>query len=247
MNLRFLRPLYDWPGPWATVYLDDSVDIETGRAEVALRWRGLRESLRRQGAREPTLTAVAEAILDAPPQPGAHGLAIFAHDADLVRTEMLMAPPSVDSAEYGPLPHVGPLLAQRGQEISGLRAVAAQQQADDALDRFRQRHGEDAVIGIAPVITALNRGQADTLLLDPVGLAGNVLWLDPASGRLAQQKADLPDGGASADQVLAEDALIRAATCTDADLLMIGGEGDLDLREGVGAVLRPSDVRAQPI
>ncbi|NUT36806.1 MAG: peptide chain release factor 1, partial [Hamadaea sp.] len=72
MNLRFLRPLYDTPGPWASVYLDDSRDDESGREQVALRWRALQESLRRQGAQEPTVHAVEEAVAAAAPPPGRH-------------------------------------------------------------------------------------------------------------------------------------------------------------------------------
>ncbi|MEV0271904.1 Vms1/Ankzf1 family peptidyl-tRNA hydrolase [Hamadaea sp. NPDC050747] len=366
MNLRFLRPLYDTPGPWATVYLDDSLDTERGRSEVGLRWRALREALRRQGAAEPTVAAIEEAVRDTTPENGQHGLAVFAHDPELVHTETMAAPPPADSAEYGVLPHVAPLLAQRGQRINWLRVVVdrtggtiesadsssidvsgsetfpirkiapggwanprfqreaevtwqrnakdvaeeltgladtmgpeviivagdvqarrllveqlpvrwqsktvltdagsrapgadpealddvttqvvaqtAQQHADEVLDRLRSDHGEEAAIGIAPVVTAFNRGQVETLLLDPIGLAGTMLWLDPASGQLAGDQAELPDGGPSAQRVLAEDALIRAAATTDADLLMVTAAGTdgspLELRDGVGAVLRYSD------
>ncbi|NUR74516.1 MAG: peptide chain release factor 1 [Hamadaea sp.] len=366
MNLRFLRPLYDTPGPWASVYLDDSLDTENGRAEVGLRWRALREALRRQGANEPTVEAVEDAVRGAEPGSGPHGLAVFAHDPELIHTEVMSAPPPVDSAEYGPLPHVAPLLVQRGQRISWLRVVVdrtggtiesassssidvsgsetypirkiapggyanarfqreaeenwqrnaqdvaeeltrladtmgpeviivagdvqarrllveqlpvrwqnkivltdagsrapgadpealddvttqviaqtAQEHADSVLDRLRAEHGEDAAIGIAPVLTAFNRGQVETLLLDAIGLAGTKLWLDPASGQLAEDPGTLPGGGTSAQQVLAEDALIRAAATTDADLLMVTATGTdgspLELRDGVGAVLRYSD------
>jgi peptide subunit release factor 1 (eRF1) len=366
VNLRFLRPLYDTPGPWVSVYLDDSLDTERGRAEVGLRWRALREALRRQGATEPTVEAVEQAVRGTAPGSGPHGLAVFAHDPQLIHTEVMVAPPPVDSAEYSPLPHVAPLLAQRGKRISWLRVVVdrtgatiesassssidvsgsetypirkiapggwsnprfqreaevtwqrnardvaeevtrladamgpeviivagdvqarrlvveqlpvrwqnktvltdvgsrahgadpealddvttqviaqtAEEYADAILDRLRSDHGEEAAIGIAPVLTAFNRGQVETLLLDSFGLAGTVLWLDTATGQLARDQADLPGGGSSAQQVLAEDALIRAAATTDADLLMItasGTEGSpLELRDGVGAVLRYSD------
>ncbi|NUT33453.1 MAG: peptide chain release factor 1, partial [Hamadaea sp.] len=305
--------------------------------------------------------------------PGRHGLAIFAHvrdgrpeaGADEVHTEVLNAPPPVDSAEVGPLPHVSPLLMQRGQQITWLRVVvdrtgatieevsagaaprvtqiaghedfpirkvapgawsqarfqreaettwqrnaqdvaeavteladriapevvivagdvharrllvdrlpvrlrdrtvqtdagsrapgadpealddvtiqviaqAAQQHADTALDRFRERGGELSATGLDAVVAAFNRGQVATLLLDPIGLAGHVLFLDPASGQLARHAEDMP--GDAGERVLAEDAMIRAAATTDADLLMIGGEGgELPLRDGVGVVLRYSD------
>ncbi|MEV6968205.1 hypothetical protein AB0M47_24155 [Hamadaea sp. NPDC051192] len=366
MNLRFLRPLYDTPGPWATVYLDDSLGAERGRADVGLRWRALREALLRQGAAEPMVAAVEEAVRVTPPENGQHGLAVFANAGervrddpgvqagpDLVHTEVMAAPPPADSAEYGVLPHVAPLLAQRGQRISWLRVVVdpasgsiesadsssidvsgseiqpirkivsggrsdrldhaqdvaaeltgladtmgpeviivagdaeagrlliqqlpprwrsktvltdvdapgpeddptaldavtaqvvaqtARQHADGVLHRLQGDDG-DAVIGIAPVLAAFNLSQVETLLLDPIGLAGTVLWLDPASGQLAHDQADLPGDGTSARQVLAEDALIRAAATADADLLMVTAAGTdrspLDLVDGVGAVLRP--------
>ncbi|WP_449345028.1 hypothetical protein [Streptomyces narbonensis] len=50
MRLSFLEPLYAEPGPYASVYLDTSRDVERPEREIALRWERLRESLSRQGA-----------------------------------------------------------------------------------------------------------------------------------------------------------------------------------------------------
>ncbi|MEJ3748705.1 Vms1/Ankzf1 family peptidyl-tRNA hydrolase [Actinomycetes bacterium KLBMP 9797] len=130
MDLSFLRPLYDRPGPWASVYLDASREAEAAAEAVDLRWRGLRERLTEQGAPPETLAAVEREIADRPPAPGRYGLAVFAAGGEAVLTEYLSAPPRTGLARYGPLPHAMPLVAQRGEEIAWLRVLTDRTGAD---------------------------------------------------------------------------------------------------------------------
>ena len=58
MQLSFLRPLYDRPGPWCSVYVDASADTEDAHAALALRWRALARQLTDQGADEATVAAL---------------------------------------------------------------------------------------------------------------------------------------------------------------------------------------------
>ncbi|CAL9673917.1 hypothetical protein SUDANB105_07730 [Streptomyces sp. enrichment culture] len=44
MRLSFLEPLYAEPGPFASVYLGTSRDVEHPERAIALRWGRLRES-----------------------------------------------------------------------------------------------------------------------------------------------------------------------------------------------------------
>ncbi len=62
MDLDFLRPLYDGPGGYVSVYLDTARDHENAAREIAVRWQDARERLASAGADEPTLDAVAEAV-----------------------------------------------------------------------------------------------------------------------------------------------------------------------------------------
>src|SRR5689334_19714296 len=130
MNLSFLRPLFDRPGPWVSVYLDATRASENGDHEVSLRWRALRGKLAGQGADEATLDAVATAVENHPYQPGRYGLAVFATDGEVALLEELPAPPPADEAFLEPLPHAMPLLAQRGEEVPYVRVLADRTGAD---------------------------------------------------------------------------------------------------------------------
>ncbi|HWG99527.1 MAG TPA: Vms1/Ankzf1 family peptidyl-tRNA hydrolase [Pilimelia sp.] len=131
MNLStLLRGLYDQPGPWASVYLDASHDTEDAAAAAGLRWRALRERLTDQGADPATVEALEAAVLDPPRRPGRVGLALFAAGGELRLSVPLAAPPRAELATWAPLPHVMPLVAQRGQEVPWLRVVADRLGAD---------------------------------------------------------------------------------------------------------------------
>jgi len=113
MKLDFLRPLVDQRGPWASVYLDASRADENADHEIDLRWRALRSH---------------------PYQPGRYGLAIFARSGEVAAVETLPAPPPSDEASVGPVPHLMPLIAQRGEEVPYVRVLADRTGADvDAI------------------------------------------------------------------------------------------------------------------
>ncbi|WP_351227394.1 hypothetical protein [Streptomyces sp. NPDC002133] len=123
MRLSFLQPLYAEPGPFTSVYLDTSRDIEDPERAIALRWRRLRDELARQGADRASITA-AERVVGADAElPGMHGQAIFTADGALVLDGELPAPPAHDSARYGMLPDAMPLVVQHLPEIPYLAVV----------------------------------------------------------------------------------------------------------------------------
>ncbi|MFG1884728.1 Vms1/Ankzf1 family peptidyl-tRNA hydrolase [Micromonospora sp. NPDC049102] len=124
MQLSFLRPLYDRPGPWCSVYLDASADTEDAHPALDLRWRALKRRLAEQGADEASVAALDRVIRGHDPMVGDYGLAVFASHGRVVLSEYLSAPPLRDLASFGPLPHVMPLLAQRGEQVAWVRVVA---------------------------------------------------------------------------------------------------------------------------
>jgi hypothetical protein len=130
MNLKFLLPLYRRSGGWVSAYLDATQAGENADHEVHLRWEALRAKLLEQGADEATVAAAAAAVEDHPHQSGRYGLAIFANAGEVVLLETTPAPPATDQAQFGPLPHVMPLLAQRGAEIPYVRVLADRTGAD---------------------------------------------------------------------------------------------------------------------
>lgn len=118
MRLDFLRPLYERAGPYMSVYLDTARDSETAGREVRLRWREAREKLESDGASVGVLDEVEELVTS--PDSAAPGRAVFATADGVAYTEPLPVPPRTAIARSGPLPHVLPMLAQRGVHVPHL-------------------------------------------------------------------------------------------------------------------------------
>lgn len=102
MRLGFIRPLYDHPGPYASVYAADS-----GATTVS--------SL--AGAGPATRQAI-ERELSAAAGPRA----LFAAHGTVVLSEGLPQGPTL--LRWSPLPHVTPMLAARGENVPHLRVIA---------------------------------------------------------------------------------------------------------------------------
>ncbi|RKN48610.1 Vms1/Ankzf1 family peptidyl-tRNA hydrolase [Micromonospora endolithica] len=130
MQLSFLRPLYDRPGPWCSVYLDASANTEDAHPALDLRWRALSDQLRQQGADPASIAAIERVVRGHDPMAGDYGLAVFASHGRVALSEFLSAPPLRDLAAYTPLPHVMPLLAQRGEQVAWVRVLADRTGAD---------------------------------------------------------------------------------------------------------------------
>ncbi|MFC4147802.1 Vms1/Ankzf1 family peptidyl-tRNA hydrolase [Micromonospora mangrovi] len=130
MQLSFLRPLYDRPGPWCSVYLDASRDTHDARPALDLRWRALKGQLLEQGADAATIDAVERVVRGHDPMPGDYGIAVFATGGRVVLTEYLAAPPLRDLATWSALPHTMPLVAQRGEQVAWVRVLADRTGAD---------------------------------------------------------------------------------------------------------------------
>jgi hypothetical protein len=121
MDLSFLRALYDRPGPFASVYLDMR-RTEASRA-VEVRRHVRRKELADQGAPPKTIEAVERVVRDEKEQRESGCLAVFASGGEIGYSTLLDGPPRAESARYAPLPHVSPLLEQRGEPVSRLVAV----------------------------------------------------------------------------------------------------------------------------
>ncbi|WP_149183508.1 hypothetical protein [Streptomyces sp. TRM49041] len=117
MRLQFLEPLYEQPGPVASVYLDTSRDIDEPDRAIEVRRRNLRYSLLAHDADLDTVLAVeAEAGTDREIA-GPHGQAIFAAAGQVLLSECLPRPPAHDSARYGLIPDTAPLCLQHAPDI----------------------------------------------------------------------------------------------------------------------------------
>ncbi|MFI2205613.1 hypothetical protein ACH47Z_33530 [Streptomyces sp. NPDC020192] len=118
MKLSFLEPLFAEPGPWASVQLDTSQDIDDPGRAIDLRRRHLRDALRVQGADTATVSALDTAADLRQELPGGrHGRAVFAAHGHVVMTAALPEPPVRDTARFGALPDALPLAVQRAPDI----------------------------------------------------------------------------------------------------------------------------------
>ena len=221
MELSFLRAMYEIPGPWASLYIDGTDHTEATAAALKLRWRAARETLLEEGIDEPTLLALEGALAQYQRPRERHGLAVFAAQGRVHYSEAMPEPLCTDSAEMAPLPHVTPLLAKRDGEPL----------PDSAA--------EPAACGVADTLAAFENRQVEALLLDPAALAKARVWIGDSPADLSASEERLRQLGASrAHPVRAEDALVRAAVLNDAELIIVNAS-EVQLDEGVGAVLRP--------
>ena len=117
VKLSFLDPLFSRPGPWASVHLDTSRDIDEPDKAIDLRWRHLRDTLRDQGTDTATVSVLDAAVGTGRDLPGRYGQALFAAHGRLVLVADLPDPPVRDSARFDDLPDTLPLAMQRAPDI----------------------------------------------------------------------------------------------------------------------------------
>jgi Bacterial archaeo-eukaryotic release factor family 2 len=107
---RELASLFDASGPFASIYLDTSGDVEQAAARVALRWKNLRGELLEAGVPEATLAGI-DPLVEGSHTAGAT-LAVIAAVDGVVYQGSFPEPPARDTlVRLGPLPYMLPLLA----------------------------------------------------------------------------------------------------------------------------------------
>lgn len=116
MDLAFLHPLYEHPGPWASVYVDTSRHTENTPHERHLTAEAMARELARQGADEATCRAVRDALEELRHSSEPHGRALFARAGEVVLDPPLAHAPDGDRAHWAPLPHTAPLLELAGED-----------------------------------------------------------------------------------------------------------------------------------
>lgn len=117
MDLAFLRPLYEHPGPWASVYFGTSQHTESTPHERSLTAQAASRQLADQGADEPTCRAVQSALEELRHSTEPHGRALFATGGEVVLDPALAAPPPGGlSVTWSALPHTAPLLDLLGED-----------------------------------------------------------------------------------------------------------------------------------
>ncbi|WP_225804892.1 hypothetical protein [Streptomyces sp. NK15101] len=116
MDLDFLKPLLERPGPWASVFVETSRDTEDAAQIQKLRDRAVARQLVDEGADPATVRAVAERLRAEPASGAPPGRALFATAGEIVLDlPLTTAPPDVE-AMWSNLPHIAPLLYLRSDE-----------------------------------------------------------------------------------------------------------------------------------
>ncbi|MFI6851435.1 Vms1/Ankzf1 family peptidyl-tRNA hydrolase [Streptomyces sp. NPDC050416] len=148
MDLAFLHPLYEHPGPWASVYVDTSRHTEATPHERQLTAQAMARQLADQGADEATCRAVQSAIEDLRHSSEPHGRALFARAGEVVLDPPLARPPQGgDWAEWAPLPRVTPLLELAGEDPVCVVAYVDRKGADFELRSALGREDAGSVTG----------------------------------------------------------------------------------------------------
>ncbi|MCD7436851.1 hypothetical protein K4B79_01305 [Streptomyces lincolnensis] len=147
MDLAFLHPLYEHPGPWASVYVGTSRHTEDTPHERHLAAVALSRELSRQGADEDTCRAVRESLEELRHSSEPHGRALFARAGRVVLDPPLTRAPDGDSAHWAPLPHTAPLLELAGEDPVCVVAYVDRKGADFELRGALGRRDAGAVAG----------------------------------------------------------------------------------------------------
>jgi hypothetical protein len=142
MELGFLKPLFDRPGPWASVYIDTTRATEDAQRLQKLRERSVASQLIDAGADAYTIRTLMDRLTHEPVSGAPPGRALFAAGAEVVLDIPLSVTPTGIEATWSVLPHVAPLAGLRGDEPSCLVAYIDRTGADLEL---RDAHGRENV------------------------------------------------------------------------------------------------------
>jgi hypothetical protein len=140
----------------------------------------------------------------------------------------------------------------RDEEVGVAVAERLREQAADVIDRFSREEALQlaAVQGVQDVVTALQRGQVEELLLVNDPSSDLTLWATGRPEQLAIDPAELPSmGAADGQRTRADAAIVWAAIGTGAGITLFDdlpndplddreAESPPRLRDGIGALLR---------
>ncbi|MBX9392798.1 hypothetical protein K4749_04130 [Streptomyces sp. TRM72054] len=147
MDLAFLHPLYEHPGPWASVYVDLSRHTEDTPHERHLTAEAMSRELAGQGADEATCRAVRDAIEELKHSPEPHGRALFARAGAVVLDPPLARAPQGGWAEWASLPRATPLLDLTGEDAVAVVAYIDRRGAEFELRSALARETAGSVTG----------------------------------------------------------------------------------------------------
>ena len=134
MDVSFLRPVLDAPGPYATVCADVTHTTENADTELDLKVRAVAEQLEQQGAPAPVVEAVRGRLLEGNDGGEAGTLkgraVVVAADGSVVLDQPLVDVPRQPVAEWAPQPDLLPVLGQLPGRVPHIVALVDRTGAD---------------------------------------------------------------------------------------------------------------------
>lgn len=112
MDSQRFRKLLDAPGPFVSVYFDDSHDTHDAEAQLELKWRAVKEDLERSHADATVIYAIEDAVMNLRPPIGRSGRAVIATADGVMINEHLARGPAANVARVSELPYLVPILEQ---------------------------------------------------------------------------------------------------------------------------------------
>jgi hypothetical protein len=223
--------LFEASGPFLSLYLTTSGDVENAGARVELRWKNGRSELLDRGVPEQLLEAVDPLVEGS--HAGGATLAVVAS----MRVQELM------QVVGGELPSIDAVL-ERAAELA---AETAERDTGELLDRFEEERAQRdlAADGTAATFQALARSQVDVLLLEDRSEDGRTAWFGGAGQSVALDRDTLlATGEITPAEGRLQDVAVRAALLSGATVRVLeppGRDAPQDPRrpsEGLGALLR---------
>ncbi|MBX9983237.1 MAG: hypothetical protein K2Z76_27230 [Mycobacterium gordonae] len=110
MDSERFRKLLDTPGPFVSVYFEDTHNTPDADDQLELRWRALREQLQHEGVDDEVTTEIERAVMDLRPPVGWSGRGVVAGADGVVVNEHLLRPTATTVVRVSDLPYIVPIV-----------------------------------------------------------------------------------------------------------------------------------------
>ena len=110
MQLERFRSMVSAPGPFVSIYLDDSRDTAEADAQLDARWRDIRRHLADRSVDEDVIVTLERAILHSQAAVGRRGRAVIAAGNQVLVNEYLTSPPLATAFRVSDYPYILPLV-----------------------------------------------------------------------------------------------------------------------------------------
>ncbi len=110
MDSERFRKLLDTPGPFVSVYFEDTHNTPDAEELLELRWRALREELENQGVTDAVTGDIERAVIDLRPPVGWSGRGVVAGADGVVVNEHLLRSTATTVVRVSELPYIVPIV-----------------------------------------------------------------------------------------------------------------------------------------